>query len=49
MWYKPAAALANPDEDIPISKQAYENFLDYEVGFHPFLFKGSKLTSGCPG
>jgi hypothetical protein len=35
MWYKPAASLANPGEDIPISKQAYESFLDFEVRGHP--------------
>jgi hypothetical protein len=35
MWYKPAAALANPHEAIPVSKQAYKSFLDFEVHF-PF-------------
>jgi hypothetical protein len=31
MWYKPPLALANPDEDIPISQTIFHNFLDYEV------------------
>jgi hypothetical protein len=49
MWYKPAAALVNTDEEIPISKQAYDNFLDNGVSFRPFLFTVNKLTFGHPG
>lgn len=30
MWYKPAAALANPDEDIPFPLCTQTNFPDYE-------------------
>lgn len=32
MWFKPAAALANAEEDILFPKVAHENFPDYEVG-----------------
>lgn len=31
MWYKPPSALSNPEENIPIPKQAHESFLDFEV------------------
>jgi hypothetical protein len=31
LWTKPAAALAAPDEDIPVNKFCASSFPDYEV------------------
>ena len=31
VWFKPAAALADPESEIPMPKWCWDNFPDYEV------------------
>jgi 2-keto-4-pentenoate hydratase/2-oxohepta-3-ene-1,7-dioic acid hydratase in catechol pathway len=34
LWTKPAASLANPDEEIPVNDFCAKSLLDYEVCWH---------------
>ncbi|GAM83819.1 hypothetical protein ANO11243_018090 [Dothideomycetidae sp. 11243] len=45
LWTKPAAALANPGEDIPVNKFCAQSAVDYEVSQGELVFVTSKESS----